>query len=194
MKLRKLAFAFAFTTLLLTTIGCRKKTAVVMTPPAPVAEAPADAAPEPQPVSEPAPVGATTEREAPTSAVPAPSFADELNRLLSDAYFDYDRHIIRADAREALSENRKRLAELFERFPSETAVIEGHADERGSAEYNLGLTDRRATAVKEFLSMLGLSPERFRNLSFGKERPQCLEENEDCWQKNRRVHFTNDKN
>jgi peptidoglycan-associated lipoprotein len=69
-------------------------------------------------------------------------------------------------------------------------VIEGHADERGSAEYNLGLADRRATASKEFLVQLGVQADRLNTVSFGKERPQCTESNESCWQMNRRAHFS----
>ena len=63
------------------------------------------------------------------------------------------------------------------------------ADERGSAEYNLGLGDRRATSAKEFLVQLGVPADRLKTISFGKERQQCSDANEDCWQKNRRAHF-----
>jgi peptidoglycan-associated lipoprotein len=68
-------------------------------------------------------------------------------------------------------------------------VVEGHCDERGSAEYNLGLGDRRATSAKEFLQQLGVPSDRLKTISYGKERPQCTEQNESCWQKNRRAHF-----
>ena len=68
-------------------------------------------------------------------------------------------------------------------------IIEGHCDERGSAEYNLGLGDRRATSAKEFLSQVGLPADRLKTISYGKERPGCTESNEACWAKNRRVHF-----
>jgi peptidoglycan-associated lipoprotein len=68
-------------------------------------------------------------------------------------------------------------------------VIEGHCDERGSAEYNLGLGDRRSTNAKEFLVQLGIPADRVKLVSYGKERPQCTESQEECWQKNRRVHF-----
>jgi peptidoglycan-associated lipoprotein len=75
-------------------------------------------------------------------------------------------------------------------FPSAVITIEGHCDERGSAEYNLGLGDRRANAAKEFLVGLGVSESQLRTVSYGKERPQCTESNEDCWQRNRRAHFS----
>ena len=74
-------------------------------------------------------------------------------------------------------------------FPNTTVIIEGHCDERGSAEYNLGLGDRRASAARDFLTRLGLPGDRLIKVSYGKERPQCTESNETCWQKNRRVHF-----
>jgi peptidoglycan-associated lipoprotein len=68
-------------------------------------------------------------------------------------------------------------------------VIEGHCDERGSAEYNLGLADRRATSAKDFLVGLGLPDNRIRIISYGKERPVCTEASEDCYQRNRRAHL-----
>ena len=69
-------------------------------------------------------------------------------------------------------------------------IVEGHCDERGSAEYNLGLGDRRSSTTKAFLGELGVPLDRLLVISYGKERPQCTESNEQCWQKNRRVHFT----
>ncbi len=69
-------------------------------------------------------------------------------------------------------------------------TIEGHCDERGSAEYNLGLGDRRANSAKEFLMQQGVPANRLNLVSYGKERPQCTESEESCWQRNRRVHFT----
>ncbi len=68
-------------------------------------------------------------------------------------------------------------------FPSLTIVVEGHCDDRGSAEYNLGLGDRRASAAKEFLIQLGVPADRLQTISYGKERPQCTDQNESCWQR-----------
>jgi peptidoglycan-associated lipoprotein len=68
-------------------------------------------------------------------------------------------------------------------------TIEGHCDERGSEEYNLGLGDRRATAAKNYLVNLGVSGDRVSTISYGKDRPFCTEHNEECWQQNRRAHF-----
>ena len=72
---------------------------------------------------------------------------------------------------------------------SATVASEGHSDERGSAEYNVGLGDRRAQAAPEFLIQQGIPGNRLRLISFGKERPQCTDANESCWQLNRRVHL-----
>ncbi len=107
-----------------------------------------------------------------------------------DAYFDYDKNDIRADASQALTSDADLLKRVFAREPALIVIIEGHSDERGSAEYNLGLGDRRATAAKEFLVQLGVPVDRLKTLSYGKERPQCTEATEDCYQKNRRAHLT----
>ena len=112
-----------------------------------------------------------------------------VNSELQDAYFDYDKSDIRADARDALSRDGQALRAILADFPNATIVLEGHCDERGSAEYNLGLGDRRASAAKEFLVALGVSGDRIRTISYGKERPVCTDSTEDCWQKNRRAHF-----
>jgi len=82
------------------------------------------------------------------------------------------------------------LKAIFSEFPSQTIIVEGHADERGSAEYNLGLADRRASAAKEYVVQLGVPGDRLKTVSYGKERPQCTESEESCWQKNRRAHFS----
>jgi peptidoglycan-associated lipoprotein len=102
-----------------------------------------------------------------------------------DAYFDYDKADIRPDARTALS----KTADFLKSNPQFKATIEGHCDERGSTEYNLGLGDRRASAVKQYLVSLGVSADRLTTVSFGKEKPFCMESNEACWQQNRRGHF-----
>jgi peptidoglycan-associated lipoprotein len=102
-----------------------------------------------------------------------------------DAYFDYDKADIRPDARVALSTT----ADFLKKYPSIKVTIEGHCDERGSTEYNLGLGDRRANAVKQYLVSLGVSADRMGTVSFGKEKPFCMEHAEACWQQNRRGHF-----
>ena len=104
---------------------------------------------------------------------------------LSDAFFDYDQSDLREDARSALAAN----AEWLKRYPPVQILVEGHADERGTAAYNLALGDKRANAVKEYLSSLGIDGSRVRTVSYGKERPFCTESSESCWQQNRRGHF-----
>jgi peptidoglycan-associated lipoprotein len=109
---------------------------------------------------------------------------------LQDAYYDYDKSDVREDARATLTRDADGLKRIFAEMPDAVVVMEGHCDERGSAEYNLGLGDRRATSAKEFLQQLGITGDKLKTISYGKERPQCTESNEDCWQKNRRVHFS----
>lgn len=118
------------------------------------------------------------------------SAADILASDVQDAYFDYDKNDIRDDARSALTKDADVLKQLFADNPGFSVLIEGHCDERGSAEYNLGLGDRRATSAKEFLVSLGVAADRLKTVSQGKEKPQCTEANEGCYQKNRRAHFT----
>ncbi|MEO8028910.1 MAG: OmpA family protein [Bryobacteraceae bacterium] len=128
----------------------------------------------------------------PPSAPKGPTITgtDMLSRDGQDAYFDYDKSDIREDARAALTRDADVLKQIFGMDAQFTVVIEGHCDERGSAEYNLGLGDRRATAAKEFLVQLGVPADRLKTISYGKERPQCTDANEACYQKNRRAHLT----
>ena len=130
----------------------------------------------------------------PTPAPPKPPadikpFTSRIETEVTDAFFDYDSSDIREDARNALSRDSDSLKAILRDFPSNSVVVEGHCDERGSAEYNLGLGDRRATAAKDFLAQLGVPADRLKTISYGKERPQCTESNEGCWQRNRRAHF-----
>jgi len=108
---------------------------------------------------------------------------------LQDAFFDYDSTSLRGDAQSTLTQDATALKSILTDFPTATIVIEGHCDERGSAEYNLGLGDRRASAAHDFLVQLGVPADKIHTISYGKERPQCTESTESCWQKNRRVHF-----
>lgn len=126
----------------------------------------------------------------PSAPPPRKSLSERLISEVQDAYFDFDKSDIRDDARGALSKNSETLKAILHDFPSFTVVIEGHCDERGSAEYNLALGDRRADAARNFLAQLGVPANRIELISYGKERPKCTEANDDCWQKNRRVHFT----
>jgi peptidoglycan-associated lipoprotein len=126
----------------------------------------------------------------PPPAAPKATLEQRIGSDVQDAYFDYDKSDIRSDARDSLTRDADALKSILADFPNASIVVEGHCDERGSAEYNLGLGDRRSTSAKEFLVQLGVPGDRLRTISYGKERPQCTEANEDCWQKNRRVHFS----
>jgi len=124
-----------------------------------------------------------------TETKPKDPFDRVLSSRVQDAYFDYDKSDIRPDARDALTTDAATLKSIFSDYP-QSVVVEGHCDERGSAEYNLGLGDRRASAAKDFLVQLGVPTDRLKTISYGKERPVGNESNETCWQKNRRAHFS----
>ncbi|MGA2215159.1 MAG: OmpA family protein [Bryobacteraceae bacterium] len=126
----------------------------------------------------------------PAPSTPRLSSADLLQQQAQDAFFDYDMSEIRADGRDALTRDAALLKQIFQQDPNFSVVVEGHCDERGSAEYNLALGDRRATAAKDFLVQLGVPADHLKTISYGKERPQCTEASEDCWQKNRRAHLS----
>jgi len=125
----------------------------------------------------------------PAPSGPRLSSADLLQQQAQDAFFDYDMSEIRADGREALTRDAALLKQIFQQDPNFSVMVEGHCDERGSAEYNLALGDRRATAAKDFLVQLGVPADRLKTISYGKELPQCTEASEACWQKNRRAHL-----
>ena len=98
-------------------------------------------------------------------------------------YFDYDKTTLRPDALPTL----QRIAEWLKRYPAVQVRIAGHADERGTREYNLALGDRRATTVRSYLVSLGIPAERLETMSYGKERPVAVGSDETSWAKNRRA-------
>ncbi len=116
---------------------------------------------------------------------PGPTLEERFRDNVFDAFFDFDKADIRPDARDALA----KTAQFLRSEPQVKVTIEGHCDERGSVEYNLGLGDRRAQAVRQFLANLGISADRLNTVSYGKERPFCTTSDETCWQQNRRGHF-----
>ena len=140
----------------------------------------------------------TVEVTAPPAPPPPPppapkvSGTEMFNREIAaggDALFDYDKSDIRDDARMVLTTDADALKRIFAADPSFSVVLEGHCDERGSAEYNLGLGDRRATAAKDFLVQLGVPADKIRTISYGKDRPVCTDATEACYQRNRRAHL-----
>jgi len=153
-------------------------------------KAPAPAAvPAPPPAPPPQPAAVARPTDAPVSEADLfnrKSLA-ELNaeRPLKDAFFDYDQNTLREDMKVALQENMQWL----EKWPQTVVRVEGYCDERGTAEYNLALGDRRAEVVKAYLSSLGVKADRIQTRTFGKESPFCHGSDESCWSQNRRGHF-----
>ena len=100
-------------------------------------------------------------------------------------FFDTDKSDLTADSREVL----EKVAVWMNSYPVATVTIEGHADERGTREYNLALGERRANSVSDYLAALGVNPNRLQTVSFGKEQPAVLGSNEEAWAQNRRGVF-----
>ena len=186
-RVRQLVPVLALTTAMaVAAAGCHKKVAPpppAPPPPPPTAPAqPPPPAPPAPPPQRPAPPPQLTEEQ-----IFANKSLAELNaeRPLTDVYFDLDESTIRDDAKAPLQRN----ADWMKRWTSTQVTVEGHADERGSAEYNLGLGSRRADSVKQYLVSLGVQAGRITVVSKGKEQPVCTDHNEGCWQQNRRGHF-----
>jgi peptidoglycan-associated lipoprotein len=119
---------------------------------------------------------------APTSTI-VPGSAEDLRVNVGDTvHFDYDKYAILDADKGTL----QRQASWLSKYPAVRVTIEGHADERGTREYNLALGARRANAVKEYLVSIGVSAARVDTISYGKERPICSESTEACWAQNRR--------
>jgi peptidoglycan-associated lipoprotein len=138
--------------------------------------------------AEPAPVPAVSE----APAVPAPVVETAVATparitaaQLEPVYFDYDSHVLSAQAQQIL----KRNAALLQQESGLVVTIEGHCDERGSDEYNLALGEQRSNAVKSYLVSLGVAAERLNTISYGEERPVVAGNDEAAWSKNRRAQF-----
>jgi peptidoglycan-associated lipoprotein len=116
---------------------------------------------------------------------PTITLLEDFQRNIQDVYFDYDAAAIRSDQRARLAV----LADWLREHPQTRIMIEGHCDERGNQEYNLGLGDLRASSVRSYLVDAGIARERLEIVSFGEERPVCREQDESCWARNRRAHF-----
>ena len=151
---------------LLFTVGCQKKTVTQAKAPAP---APA--------TEEPA-----AKQPAPAAAKPA----DTSGMIMQeDIFFEFDKSTLTP----AAQDNLMRKAAWLRENPDVTVTIEGHCDERGTNEYNLALGDRRADSAKAFLVDPGIASSRMTTISYGEERPLCMQQTEECWAKNRRDHF-----
>lgn len=137
----------------------------------------------PVPVASPPP----TAKLEPKPETPTRISVEELNRkgYLKDAFFDFDRYEVRADQRETLS----RDAAWLKENPGVKLTLEGHCDERGTAQYNMALGERRAAAARDYLVHLGVDSARIQIVSYGKERPFAAGHDEKAWSQNRRDHF-----
>jgi peptidoglycan-associated lipoprotein len=119
----------------------------------------------------------------PVTAAAPPVTRQELS--IKDVFFDYDKALIRDDAQPVTQNDAGYLLQ----HPEVSVTIEGHCDDRGSTEYNLALGASRAAAVKDALQRQGVDASRLKTISYGKEKPFCTQDNEQCWQENRRDHF-----
>jgi peptidoglycan-associated lipoprotein len=176
--------------------GCHKHAPVAAAPKAPDTT-PVAAAPPPERAPAPAraPERNTPEpvAQTPRSTTIPPEVRAQLNTLLAkldDALFDFDKSTIRPDASTVLKDDLAVIRDILAAYPSQKLVIQGFADQRGSEEYNLALGDRRAQAVKDFLGAAGIPENQLTVISYGKDRPVCADENEACYQRNRRAHVT----
>ena len=190
----RLAIPISFLFLFVAACNKTKPIARNQTPPAPAAVAPSRAT---TPVSAARTTPASTSRTPTSSQAQRPGTPDQATRdridtllaRISDAYFDYNQHSLRPDAIQTLEQDSAELRNIITQYPSYKLVIEGHADERGSEEYNLGLGDARALAAENYLLKVGIPATQLSIVSYGKDRPVCTEHDEACWQKNRRIHI-----
>ena len=164
--------------------GCAKKQTVksegtqagAASAPGVVTEAPVKEAP-------PAPVAVAP--ATPLAAAPGVAVTEEKISQFDDVRFDFDKSVVREDARKTCQV----VADHLKKNPKAKLQIEGHCDERGTAEYNMALGERRATAVMTYLVSLGVSKANLSTVSFGKEKPLDPGHDEGAWAKNRRAHF-----
>ena len=131
-----------------------------------------------------------------SAAAPAPAPVSESNidenafeAAVKPIFFDYDSYDVRPDAQSTIQAD----ANFLNQHPELKVVVGGYCDERGSTEYNLALGENRANAAKQALITAGVGPDRLRTVSYGKEKQFCTEQNEACWQQNRRAQFTLDQ-
>jgi peptidoglycan-associated lipoprotein len=176
--------------------GCAKKKVAAQGPPPPSQPA---AAAQQQSTTQTARTETRTPAPAPapqqTTRMPNSQTRARIDTLLArieDAYFDYDKHTLRPDAIKALEADSSELRDILKDYPDYKLNIEGHCDERGSAEYNMALGQERSDAAKAYLVQVGIPSAQLGTVSYGKEKPACDEHDEACWQKNRRIHIVAD--
>ena len=171
---------------LMLAVGCGKKEMVKSTDTAagtmaPPPSAETQAGMQEQIVSDTIP----PERTAMAEAEAGVAATMEKPSAFEDIHFDFDKSFIREDAKPTLRE----VAEYLKANPMASILIEGHCDERGTAEYNIALGERRAASTKSYLVSLGVKPGSLSTVSFGEEKPLDPGHSEEAWAKNRRAHF-----
>ena len=186
-SLRRRVALILFTAM--TAVACGKKAPVETPQPPPPAPPPAV---QPKPTPPPPPPAPPKEAPAPPRVpTEAEIFAswslDQLNEkgFLVDVFFAYDVADLSDEARATLAKN----ADVLKKWPTTKVMVEGHADSRGTNEYNLALGERRAAAIRDYLVGLGIDTSRLTIVSKGEEEPACRDEDDSCWQKNRRGRF-----
>jgi len=178
--------AVALAVVMLFALGCAKKQEVKSTESAAAPAVQEKGAPPGGIVSEalkpaaPAPGGTQV-----AAAEAGAAVTEEKPSQFQDIHFDFDKSFIREDAKPTLSS----VADYMKKNKGARLLIEGHCDERGTAEYNMALGDRRAESARAYLVSLGVSASAVSTVSFGKERPLDPGHNEEAWAKNRRDHF-----
>jgi peptidoglycan-associated lipoprotein len=184
-RARHLVSILALASVLASAAGCHKKPAPQAPPPPPPPPAATPAPPPPPPP--PPPPAPPPPRPLTEEEIFARKTLEQLNaeKPLDDVFFELDKSEIRPEGKSSLQKD----ADWMKKWTSTQVSVEGHCDSRGSAEYNLGLGSRRANAVKDYLVSLGIAANRLTIVSKGKEQPFCSDENESCWQQNRRGHF-----
>lgn len=154
----------------------------------------ADVAPTPTPATTPTPAPVRTVTSdtggydsKPMTGEELPPNVDEINKrgYLKTVNFDFDKYDVREEDKAKLQAN----ADWLAKYPTVKVRVEGHCDERGTAQYNLALGEKRADAVKDYLVSLGIAASRLEIISYGKEKPLDPSQTEDAWAKNRRAQF-----
>jgi len=170
----------AISVVALMSVGCAKKQTVksegTQAPPAAVGEAPVKEAP---------PAPAAVAPAMPPAASPGVAVTEEKMSQFDDVRFDFDKSEVKEDGRKTCGV----VADYLKKHSQAKMLIEGHCDERGTAEYNMALGERRATAVMTYLVSLGVPKAALSTVSFGKEKPLDPGHDEGAWAKNRRAHF-----
>ena len=181
---RRLSLLLLLAALVLSLPACGKK----RVPPAPPSSSQLStttAADTPRSVPPAAPRSTATDEDIWNADLPTLNRYLQREGLLGDVYFDYDQSSLSGEAIERLERN----ARFLEQHPELVVTIEGHCDERGTAEYNLALGERRAGAALSRVQSSRVAGSRLRRISYGKERPACDQSGESCWSLNRRAAF-----